>query len=766
MINQKKYSTARIIIGLVILLLFPIYLVKQYYTLDTTQSSKNTAKYVGKETCIACHEAEYNDWKGSDHDLAMDYANDTTVLGDFNNANLQRGNQLHKCYRKNEGFFVFTDGADGKMQEYEVKYVFGHFPLQQYLVEFEGGRLQTLALTWNSLDSNWYYMADSVYKGVSVSHNNWLHWTNQAQNWNSMCADCHSTNLKKGYDHKTDSYHTTWSEIDVSCEACHGPASKHIEWANLADYARKDFKNYGLPIKTSGIDNHQYVDNCARCHARRTSFGDFDPHSKSIYNYINPALPTEPNWYIDGQIKEEDYVYASFTQSKMYMNDVQCNDCHNVHSGKLLFEDNKLCTQCHKADDYDTPNHTHHKNFGDDGVSLISESGVKFDVGSGTLCINCHMHGSNFMGVDYRRDHSFRIPRPDLSDKLGTPNACNQCHTNETNQWAQSSIEQWFGISRPYHFGLAFDAANKNSKDADDLLKRIIKDELYPHQIRSSAYNYLNIDKLSNDKLILSSLNDMEPSIRVMAVRNMNIDSQESLDKLFTLLNDETKAVRLEAYRRMMNMDTSLISGKQKTSYELAKEEQYQVLLYNADFPTGKYNLGNYFYAQGDFEKAEMYYLEALKQDSELNMIEMNLAHLYSVMGQSLKAEAVLEKFVIKNPSNGDGLYNYGLILSENRKYQLSLEMLLRASVSSSNDGRIDYNIAMLYDFFEDKGNAERYLKSNIDKNSKNLNSYAALLDFYIKNKQRSKAKKLLSDMMILFPNEEDLKKVQQMLYR
>jgi hypothetical protein len=273
-------------------------------------------------------------------------------------------------------------------------------------------------------------MADSSYKDEVMTHENWLHWTNQAQNWNSMCAECHSTNLQKNYDYQTDSYHTTYSEIDVSCEACHGPGSNHVEWASLPEYSREKFINYGLEVKTSGIDHVAYVDNCVRCHSRKMSLGDFDHSTASIYDHSVPELPGKPSWFVDGQILDEDYVYASFLQSRMYERGVKCNDCHNVHSGKLLFEGNRLCLQCHTADVYDSYSHHHHKGAGEKGKAVVSESGVVFDVGSGTECINCHMHGRYYMGVDYRRDHSFRIPRPDLSIKHGTPNACNQCHVN------------------------------------------------------------------------------------------------------------------------------------------------------------------------------------------------------------------------------------------------------------------------------------------------------------------------------------------------
>ncbi len=747
----KKYNTTKSILIIIILLFLPVYLLKQHF-FGNNANSDTTPHYVGKEACIECHQAEFDDWTGSDHDLAMDIATDSTVLGDFNNAVLVANNQTNKFYKRDNKFYVYTDGEDGKMKEFEVKYVFGYTPLQQYLVEFAGGRLQTLALTWNTLKKNWYYMPDSTYKGMNVDHTNWLHWTNQAQNWNSMCADCHSTNIKKNYDLKTDSYHTTFSEIDVSCEACHGPASEHLKWANLADYARKDFKNYGLPVKTSGIDNIQYVNNCVRCHSRRVALGDFDPLSPTIYNHTNPAVPAAPVWYIDGQIKEEDYVYASFTQSRMFMNDVQCNDCHNVHSGKLVLEGNKLCLQCHRASDYDTPTHTHHKNYGEKGDALISAAGVHFEVGSGTQCINCHMHGQNFMGVDYRRDHSFRIPRPDLSEKNGTPNACNQCHTNKSNKWASNYIEKWFGTSRPYQYGEAFSAAINGDKDADKNLRKIITDDLYPTNIRAIAIQYLS-DSTENKTLLTKLLHSIEPELRMAAINRFNIDSGNDIKTLLPLLYDETKAVRFEAINRLSFVDLKLIPKNYRAAYKKAETERLNILKYNADFPTGKFNLANFYYQNHDYKNAEHFFLATIKQDREIEMAKLNLANLYSAMGKPKKAEKILADFVKENPENGMAVYNYGLILSENRKYKKSLKYLVKASELNPDNSRVDYNTAMLYDFFGEKAKAEEYLKKAIRKDDSNFANYSNLLQFYNKNNQKSKAKKLTAEIEKKFPN-------------
>nr|WP_319401631.1 multiheme c-type cytochrome [uncultured Carboxylicivirga sp.] len=769
MTDTSKYIKLSRILGIVAILLFPAYiLVKTYVKVDMHQPAK--AEYTGVETCIECHQPEYDDWLQSHHNKAMDYANDSTVLGDFNNVTFEAQGMAHRFFKKDGKFMVNTDGADGTMQNFEIKYVFGYYPLQQYLVEFPGGRLQTLALTWDCDRKQWYHMADYVYKGQEVKHDNWLHWTNQAQNWNSMCADCHSTDLKKGYDPETDTYHTTWSEINVSCEACHGPGSKHLEWADLPEYAQEDIPNYGLVVKTSGIDHTEYVNNCVRCHSRRASLSDFDHHAASIYDHVVPNLPENPTWYIDGQILEEDYVYASFMQSKMHMKEVQCNDCHNVHSGKLLYGNqgtqyNKLCAQCHVADIYDTPEHHFHKTEGMDGEALISESGIKMDVGSGALCINCHMHGGNYMGVDYRRDHSFRIPRPDLTIKYGVPNACNQCHTDKSAQWSEDYITKWYGKSRRYHFAEAFSAAQNEDTAAVKRLEIIAIDELYPMNIRALAVRHLGTYFQDSLKIHLDNyLHNLDPTVRVAAVRADQVQSKDDIKRLLPLLSDETKAVRTEAFRSLMSVGEDNIPKVYNTSYEKSKDEYEQVLFYNADFPTGKFNLGNFYYNQGKTDLAIRWYLKALQQDNELHFVKLNLAYCYNSLGQNDRAAVLFEDYLNAEPTDANAMYSYGLLLSEMKKYDESLKMLEKSYKANSSRPRVAYNIAMMYDFKGDIIKAEDYLKKEIAL-MHDYNSNAGLLQFYLNSGMHSKALVLAKQLIIDYPEaSQDLTQVIQQL--
>jgi len=761
--NRKKFERISLIAMLVTVITIPLYMVMNIYA-DTNDSTEEEAKFVGRETCIECHLNEYNDWVGSDHDKAMDHANDSTVLGDFNNKTIDYNGMTHKMYKRDGKFYVFTDGPKGKMEEFEVKYVFGYYPLQQYLVPFEGGRLQTLPITWDSKDNKWYHMAKAIYTNEIIEHDNWLHWTNQAQNWNSMCADCHSTNLIKGYDIEKDTYNTSWSEIDVSCEACHGPASKHLEWAAKAEYARSMDDNFGLVVKTSGIDNKEYVDLCVRCHTRRGSVSDFK-HSADIYNHTIPNLPTGENYHIDGQILDEDYVYGSFTQSKMFMRDVKCNDCHNVHSTKRHFEDNRLCTQCHRADDYDTPNHHFHKGYGESGQAVIADDGVKFEVGEGTRCINCHMPAQFYMGVDYRNDHSFRIPRPDLTKTLGTPNACNQCHADKSVDWAIEYVNKWHGVSRHAQYGVAFKEAQTGSQKGYDALVHIYNDEVYPEIIRATALHLLGMHyQVQSKEILMEATHNINGHIRYNALQSLAIEDQKTLDLVLSLLNDQTKAIRIECATKLNAVDQTQIPAKYKDAYKNAQDEYLEALKYSADFPTGKFNLANFYYNSKQLDQAEEFYKKALKQDPLLHAIKINLALLYNTKKEYDKAEVLLKDYLKYNPTDGNNLFTYALFLSERKRYDESMEYLLKASEYAPTNPRIFYNIAMMYDFKENFNKAEEYLNKAIRINEKDSNLYMALLNFYLKHQKTSKAKDTARAILDKFPNINDKEQIKGVL--
>ncbi|MGD8619395.1 MAG: multiheme c-type cytochrome, partial [Gammaproteobacteria bacterium] len=411
----------------------------------------HAADFVGGQACRDCHAAEYSAWQGSHHDLAMQAASEETVLGDFDNASLLHFGVTTSFYRKDGRFMVRTEGPDGKLQDYEIKYTFGAVPLQQYLIEFPGGRMQALGLAWDSRPEaqggqRWF----PLYPDEEISHDDELHWTRPSHNWNSMCAECHSTHLEKNYDPVTRTFSTTWSEVDVSCEACHGPGSDHVAWAErkpgwkqldtgkglaiTLDERRgiqwKTDPETGKPVRSEPRGSEREIEMCARCHARRSPISSAYVHGEPLLDHYLPRLLEEGMYYPDGQIDDEVYVYGSFIQSRMYHAGVTCSDCHEPHSSALRVPGNGVCLQCHQADKYDRPGHHFHK-----------------PQSAGGSCAECHMPPKTYMVVDPRHDHSMRIPRPDLSVKLGTPNACNNCHKDKDAGWADKQVRGWYGVA-------------------------------------------------------------------------------------------------------------------------------------------------------------------------------------------------------------------------------------------------------------------------------------------------------------------------------
>jgi predicted CXXCH cytochrome family protein len=403
-------------------------------------TTPTAATYAGRDACAGCHAKELTAWRGSDHDLAMQAADEKSVLGDFANAKFTYAGTTSTFSRRDGKFHVNTDGPDGKLADYEIKYTFGVRPLQQYLIEFPGGRMQALSIAWDSRPKaeggqRWFHL----YPGQNIKAGDWLHWTSGGQNWNFTCAECHSTNLRKGFDARTDVYKTTWSELNVSCEACHGPASNHVAWAKKEGDWQALASTKGLAIalderkgaswnpsadtgtarRSAPRSSSRELDTCARCHARAARLSDDYVHGKPPLDTHRLALLDGNLYWNDGQMREEVYNWGSFAQSRMHAQGVTCSDCHDPHSLKLRAPGNAVCAQCHQPAKFDAPSHTHHA------------AGTP-----GAACTACHMPTTNYMVVDARHDHSLRVPRPDLSAKLGVPNPCNACHRKETPQWA------------------------------------------------------------------------------------------------------------------------------------------------------------------------------------------------------------------------------------------------------------------------------------------------------------------------------------------
>ena len=749
---MTNWKITGIIATIVIILSIPAYLMKQKYGQQPTVSPP-AATFAGGQKCAECHKSEYDKWQGSHHDLAMDEANEKSVRGNFDNASFKYFDVTARFYREDGRFFVHTRGPGGKMGDFEIKYTFGVYPLQQYLVAFPGGRLQCLPLAWDAKDNKWFHL----YPDVPIDPGDWLYWTNAGQNWNGMCAECHSTNLKKNYDLHSDSYETTWSEIDVSCEACHGPGSLHVAWAELPDMARPVTEDYMLVVKTSGIDSRDQVELCAPCHSRRAILGDYTHAEPDLMDSMLPSLLNEGLYFVDGQILEEVYVYGSFTQSKMYGRLVRCSDCHDVHSIKTVKSGNELCLQCHRAGVYDTKAHHFHKKKGEKGDPIKSADGqVLFDVGTGAQCVQCHMPGRYYMGNDYRPDHSFRIPRPDLSIKLGTPNTCNRCHTDKSNRWSDEYFTKCYGPGRRAHYATIIDAGRKRLPEAYQDLSRLAGDPLYPVIVRATALSLLGSYPPSQTSAAYElALMDDEALIRRTAVDQLNVPDLKRQSALLTsALYDPVKAVRTEAARRMTEIPTLKLDAGQKKVYQNALVEYQDSMEYSADFAFGRYNLGNIFANLKQPDKAVENYRAAVRIDNRFYPAKVNLAMLYNQMGRKDEAEVLLREVVAAHSELHGVQYSLGLLLAEKNEFSEAARYLEMAAAGLPDRSRVHYNLGLLLQQLKRDTEAEAALLTALEIEPDNLDYLYALADHYLKRQKLVHARRIAEQMIAKHPDK------------
>jgi predicted CXXCH cytochrome family protein len=661
-----------------------------------------TKEYVGAGACKQCHQAEFEAWQGSHHELAMQEANAQTVLGDFENAKFKHDNVESTFFKRDGKFIVRTDGPDGKLTDYPVTYTFGVKPLQQYLIEFPGGRYQALSIAWDSRPKaeggqRWFHL----YPKDKMDHTDQLHWTGRYQSWNMECAECHSTNLKKGYDAATDSYKTTFNEINVACESCHGPASQHVEWAKQAQppYANND-KGLAVKLRSNWQEAWKFPDSgalfahreqpagdelvntCWACHARRSTLVEGSLPGLPLEDTHRPALLTQPTYYADGQQRDEDYTWGSFRQSKMFQNGVTCMDCHEPHALKLRAEGNALCTRCHNAAKFDTEKHHFHKQ---------NSKGVQ--------CMNCHAPEQNYMVIDGRHDHSFRLPRPDLSLTLGSPNACTQCHQKRKSEWAAATLDKWYGKAwrnRP-HYGTALQAGATQGLKALPALLELVQDSARPAIVRATALTLVS-PLMQPDLLTFArqQLQDADPSVRIAALGL--IESVDPVNRVLSaspLLTDPVRGVRIEAARILADVPDSQMPSGRLGAFKSAMTEYLDYLKLNADWPAENVNLGNLYMRQHNVEAAITAYERAIELDPRFVGAYVNLADAYRQQGRDDEGEKQLRQGLSLSPDAADLHHALGLLLVRLTDKAGALQELAKAAKLAPDNARYAYVYAI-----------------------------------------------------------------------
>lgn len=667
-----------------------------WITSPATYASNLASTYIGSEQCLQCHQTEFSQWQLSDHHRAMQRPDEKTVLGNFNGTTVDFHGIETRFYRQDRDFMVATAGKDGKPGVFKIDYTFGHYPLQQYLIDIGKGHLQALNIAWDSRSTKqggqrWYHL--QAKEDIDPEHP--FFWTRHFQNANSRCIECHATNVRKNFDAGNSSYASSWSETGVGCESCHGPASEHVD---LATAKKLSSENTGFITKRtpglnwafrgdndiaspSGNKNDAYIDTCGGCHSRRTSIGDVKPQA-AFHDQYRIALLEPGLYFADGQIDDEVFVLGSFLQSKMAEQGVTCNNCHNPHSGKLIAEGNALCAQCHKPGRFDTSEHHHHP------------------AGSaGAHCANCHMPERIYMTIDARRDHSFSIPDPGLSIESGAPNVCTSCHQDQTNEWAQTAVGAWEITHRQntwarINHGLTL----QDSMVFKDYIQRSSALNLPP--IRQATL----IEKLSGFpsrpamETASRYLSDSNPLIRRAAVSALQpMPPQVRWQLMNPLIEDSAKSVRLEVAGALADV-LSQLSGRDAERLEKLIDEYRERLDYNADTPAGQLAIGNLESGMGYSILAEQAYLKALEIEPNYVPALINLSDLYRSIGSDGESGPLLRRALEIAPDSANANHAYGLYLVRSGKQNEALDYLATATRQEDTNPRHVYVYAVALD--------------------------------------------------------------------
>ena len=694
--------------------------------LPATSVASASAEYVGGDACMGCHQPEATAWRTSQHAKAMQHAGDDSVLGDFNDARFTYNGVTTRFFRRGDEFWVNTDGADGKLADFKLSYTFGVDPLQQYLVVFPDGRLQALGIAWDSRPKaqggqRWFHL----YPGEKIDSSDELHWTGHQQNWNYMCADCHSTDLQRNYDTAKDTYATTWKDISVGCEACHGPGSRHVAWAKAGDGANdreatgdahkglaitlteRDMVSW-IPVPETGNarrsrprDTETEIQTCAVCHSRRAPISTAQAPTGNLLDTHVPSLLTEDLYFDDGQQKDEVFIHGSFLQSKMHAAGVTCSDCHDPHTSKLRLTGNATCTQCHAPTKYDTASHHHHETAGVDATPRTSPAAAshpRMPQGDGTQCVDCHMPERTYMVIDPRRDHGLRIPRPDLSVALGTPNACQSCHADKSDRWAADAVARWNGAPKDgfQHWAKALHAARTSQPDAPAQLSRLFNQPETPGIVRATALTELR--RYPGRELLSatsSGLADADPLVRIAALEALADMPPPNLTAALPLASDPLRAVRAQAGLTLAGLPADQVPAMQRASVDEAMDTYRSSQQAVGERAEAHLNLGLFAAHRGDAMTAEREYKLALRRNARFVPAYVNLSDLYRATGREAEAASMLEDGLRAAPGNASLLHAAGLQRVREGKSDEAMPLLRQAVQAAPNDTRYAYVLAV-----------------------------------------------------------------------
>lgn len=721
---------------------------------DPLQSS---ARLVDEAQCQGCHAEQFQRWRGSHHQLAMQAARDDTVLGDFAGQSVKIGAEHVRFFRRDGGFWVHTKGPDGRPGDFRVAYVLGVEPLQQYLLELPGGRLQAFPLAWDVAARRWL----QLYPEQSMDRQDPLHWSGPQQNANFMCIECHTTGFRRNFDPVSGHYASHWQALGVGCQSCHGPASKHLAWAAQPN---RDARR-GFALSLASADAPTQVESCGRCHARRAPLGDgFDAQGRLLDDYL-PTLLTPLLYELDGKIKDEVFEWGSFTQSRMFAKGVRCTNCHDPHGARLKASGNALCLQCHnlagkpalpgidgrglQARDYDTPEHHHHR------------SGQP-----GSQCVDCHMPGKFYMVRDFRHDHGFTLPNPARALKLGTPDACLGCHQDDSGEAIVQRFRDWYpdppASGRP-RYDESLQLIRNGLPGASRALLMQLEDGELPAIRRATLLAELpSYPSERTLNLALRDLGHADPLVRRAAIEAVSalLPQARRLAPLGPLLDDPVRGVRLAAAEALMALPDATL-GPQQASHASALAEYEQSLRAQVDRAEANLGLARLYQARGRDTLVEPALRAALQRDPDYLPAVVALAQWLEEHARDGEARRLLDEALARHPQAALLHHAKGLALVRQGRREAGIAALAEAARLAPEEVRFGYAHAVARHDGGDLAGAIEQLERLLERQPGNREVRLALIDYCRESGQLQKVQVLQAELERMNPDDPVLRQLQ-----
>lgn len=403
-----------------------------------------------------------------------------------------------------------------------------------------------------------------------------------------------------------------------------------------------------------------------------------------------------------------------------------------------------MCLQCHAGNRYDSPRHHFHK------------LGV-----AGSRCVECHMPTRTYMVIDARRDHSIRIPRPDLTLRLGTPNACNQCHADKSAQWASDSLQKWYGHTPEgfQRYAETFRAAVENAPGAERALRELAADPDQPAIARATAVSRLaGYSPSPTEPEVRGAANDQSALMRRAAAAALsNSDPQGSASTLGSLLGDPVRSVRIETAEVLAPVKAHAADPRLAANLEHATQE-YVAEELNADRPESHLDLALLFAKRKEVREAEAQLKEALSLDPTFVPAAVNLADLERSLGREADGEATLRAALQHSPSDPALLYALGLSMARQGQHAKALNLLATAASSDPRNARYAYVYAVALNDAGQRSAAIDTLEHSIKSHPYDRDSLTALVIYLHQTHDRGQAVLYARRLLELEPDNQGLR--------